>query len=907
MALASGTRLGSYEITHVLGAGGMGEVYRARDGKLGRSVAIKVILETFGSQPDRVARFQREAKVLASINHPNIAALYGMEESNGQHFLVMELVEGETLADRLQRGPIPIEEALRVALQIAEALEAAHDKNITHRDLKPANIKITPDDKVKVLDFGLAKATESDRGVASDAANSPTLSIMATNAGIILGTAAYMSPEQAKGFSADHRSDVFSFGVVFYEMLTGRRPFQGETAPDVLASVLVREPEMQLLPADLNPRIPELLRRCLEKNPKRRWQAIGDLRAEIEALAAFPRASSFHHADAAPPPPLWRRAMPIALASVVTGVIAAAAAWHLKPVPPRELTRFVVALPDSQRFTGVTRRPIDVSPDGRHLVYAANGQLFLRSMSGLTNDPIKGTETHQNAVGPVFSPDGRHIAFYAAADQTLKRIAIGGGAAATVCPILDYPIAVTWVDDSILFSQGDAVMRVSAEGGQPEKLVSVDEKVRVQSVQVLPGGETVLLTMADSTGSAWDQWSHARIVAHSLRSGQRKTLIATGSNGWYLPTGHLTYVVGGTLHAVAFDVGRLEVTGTPAPIVEGLRRSSLASSGIAWLGVSNSGTLVYVPGPSNISAGQLNIGVVDRNGTVTPLRTPPAPYEYPRVSLDGTRIAVGTDDGKEAVVLIYDLSRSSALQRFTFGGRNRFPVWTSDSKRIVFQSDREGDLGIFWQAADGTSVAERLTTAPAGESHIPESWQPRGEVLLFSVAKGSEYSLWMYSVRDRKPMAFGGVQSSTPIDATFSPDGKWVAYTSGSSRISSTIYVQPFPATGAMYQLVPEGRGVPHHPLWSPDGKELIFNARAGFVDTVSVSTSPMFAFGNRASVPRRVGTGPPGVRRAYDMMPDGRIVGLTTPGDVESGPGFQQINVVLNWFDELKARVPGR
>ena len=354
MPLSSGTRLGSYEITHVLGAGGMGEVYRARDTKLGRSVAIKIILEALGADPDRVARFEREAKVLASITHQNIAALYGMEESNGQHFLIMELVEGETLAERLQRGPLQVEEALRIALQIAEALEAAHEKSIIHRDLKPANVKITPDDKVKVLDFGLAKTMEAEP--ARNVANSPTLSMMATNAGIILGTAAYMSPEQAKGFAADHRSDVFSFGVVLYEMLTGRQPFQGETAPDVLASVLIREPELQRLPADLNPRIPDLLRRCLEKSPKRRWQAIGDLRAEIEAVMAAPRAAISPVMTAAPAKPLWRRAVPVVAASLATGLLAALAAWQLKPAPKQEITRFAIVVPDEQALTGRRRK-----------------------------------------------------------------------------------------------------------------------------------------------------------------------------------------------------------------------------------------------------------------------------------------------------------------------------------------------------------------------------------------------------------------------------------------------------------------------------------------------------------------------------------------------------------------------
>ncbi len=380
MALPSGTRLGPYEITHVLGAGGMGEVYRARDSKLGRSVAIKIILAPFASDADRVARFECEAKSLAAINHPNIAALYGLEQSDGQHFLVMELVEGETLADRIQRGPVDVGQALAIAHQIAEALEAAHEKGIIHRDLKPANIKITPDDKVKVLDFGLAKAIETEASGAA-VANSPTLSMMATNAGVILGTAAYMSPEQAKGFAADHRSDVFSFGVVLFEMLTGRQPFQGETAPDILASILVRDPELQKLPGDLNPRIPELIRRCLEKSPKRRWQAIGDVRAELEAIAPMPRLAAAP--AAAPPRPLWRRAIPVVVAAIITGAIAAPAAWMLKRVPPGEVARFAVPLLDGQQFSGISRQTVAVSPDGRQLVYAAGTQLHLRPISSL--------------------------------------------------------------------------------------------------------------------------------------------------------------------------------------------------------------------------------------------------------------------------------------------------------------------------------------------------------------------------------------------------------------------------------------------------------------------------------------------------------------------------------------------
>jgi len=904
MSLSSGTRLGTYEITHALGAGGMGEVYRARDSKLGRSVAIKVILEAFGADSDRIARFEREAKVLASINHPNIAALYGMEQSGGQHFLVMELVEGETLAERLRRGPIEIESALAIATQIAEALEAAHEKGIIHRDLKPANIKITPDEKVKVLDFGLAKAMETE-AAASNVANSPTLSMMATSAGVVLGTAAYMSPEQAKGFAADHRSDVFSFGVVLYEMVTGRQPFQGETAPEILASVLVREPELHRIPADLNPRIHELLRRCLEKSPKRRWQAIGDVRAEIEAIAVIPRAAVATGA-AVPVRPLWRRAIPVVAAALLAAAAGAAAAWYVKPPPPREVTRFAVSLPEGQQFSGTTRHTVGVSPDGRYLVYAAGGRLHLRRMSSGTPTPITGTEAHVQPLSPIFSPDGESIAFYALADRTLKRIAVSGGAAITVCPIAESPFSMSWSDDGILYGLSDGVMRVSPNGGKPEKIVSLGTDERVQRAQMLPGGRTVIYTVSSAATTPADRWATAKIVAQSIPGGERKTLVERGSDGRYVPTGHLLYVVGGTLHAVRFDRHRLEVTGGSVSIVEGVRRSPLAVSGAAWFDVSRTGSLVYVAGPATLASSQLDLAFIDRKGTVSPLKLPPASYDHPRISPDGRKIAVGADDGREAVILIYDLTRGGALQRSTFGGKNRLPIWTSDSRRVVFQSDRDGDQGIFWQPADGSSGAERLTKAAEGEVHVPESWHPNRDLLFYSVVKGTEYTLWMYSVRDRKATPFG-VRSNAPTDAVVSPDGKWVAYSSGDSAVT-TVYVQPFPATGAMYQLVREGSESPHHPVWSSDGKALLVNSTVSNLALVGIATTPTFAFGSRQLLPKGFSTGPPSVRRMFDMAPDDRIVGLITPGTGQSGTGASaELNVVLNWFEELKARAPGR
>src|SRR5688572_26008378 len=423
MSLTPGTRLGAYEIVALIGAGGMGEVYRAKDTRLKREVAIKILPDAFASDPDRLARFQREAELLATLNHPNIGAVYGFEQSGSANAIVLELIEGETLADRIRRGPIPIKAAVSIALQIAEALEAAHERGVIHRDLKPANIKITPDDKVKVLDFGLAKAMESMP--AANLTHSPTLSMLGTQAGMILGTAAYMSPEQAKGFPADQRSDVFSFGGVLYEMLTGRQPFQGDTAPDVLASVIVRDADLNALPPNINPRTRELIERCLEKNPKKRWQAIGDVRAEIERIAMAPHSS----AVAAPIPqrPLWRRAVPVVTTAVVCGLIGAGTAWYFRPKPvlPRPV-RFLVPLAQGQTLSNTVRRVIDISPDGSHMLYVANNALFVRALSEFRARPISGINFTQsgNLLHPIFSPDGQSIIFYSGTELAIKRVAL---------------------------------------------------------------------------------------------------------------------------------------------------------------------------------------------------------------------------------------------------------------------------------------------------------------------------------------------------------------------------------------------------------------------------------------------------------------------------------------------------
>jgi eukaryotic-like serine/threonine-protein kinase len=907
---AGGLRAGTifatkFLIIDAIGHGGMGEVYRAHDSRLGRDVAIKILPRRFALDADRLARFKREAQVLGSLDHPNITGIHGVEESDDVQALVLELVEGPTLAERMARGPIPIDEAVPIARQIAEGLEAAHERGVVHRDLKPANVKLRPDGTVKLLDFGLAKLTQSETLRSPAVVATPTITSPSMVArGVLLGSAAYVSPEQARGREADKRSDIWAFGAVLYEMLSGRRAFQGDDVAETLASVLRQDLDWSALPASTPAAVRRLIARCLDRNAGQRLRDIGEARIVLEdpeSLRVVARPVSLRS---------WSsRAMPIAATAIVAGVLGAAAAWSLRPSPVPAVTRLAFSLPDGAALFA-NRSVVAVSPDGTQVAYVTPAGLYLRSLSSFDAHIIRGSQDIFNITEPAFSPDGQSIVFHTTADQTLKRIPTGGGAAATIAHTA-YPYGLRWGQGGILFVQpgnatvsdsnprGNGIMRVSADGGVPETLITLKAGEVAYGPQLLPGEKQVLFTLATRTTP--DRWDRATIVVQSLSSGHRKTLIEGGSDARYLPSGHLVYAVAGSLFAVAFDVDRLELRSAPVSVVEGIRRADASSTGGAHYSVSGNGTLVYVTGPP---VPQRDIALTDRHGTRERLRLPPHLYETPRVSPDGMRIIVGTDDGNEAVIWTYRLSGATALERVTFGGNNRFPVWSADSLRVAFQSDREGDRAIFWQRVDGTGKAERLTTPGPDESHEPEAWSPAGDILLFSITKRADVALWTLSLKDRKVAAFGDVHSSTRIGGVFSPDGRWVAYAKSEAG-KKTIYVEPFPPTGDKHQLVAYGSELPNHPLWSADGKELFYNPGPGAFASVSISTQPTLVFGKPTPLRRPFGGANTLTRRPYDIMADGRFVSATEGSLADGGPTTAEIRLVLNWFEELKARVP--
>ena len=917
MSLGPGTRLGPYEIVSALGAGGMGEVYRARDSKLNREVALKVLPDSFVNDPDRLARFTREAQTLASLNHPNIAHIHGLEESgpvadptgsgqagSGQgavRALVMELVEGDDLSQRIARGALPLDEALPIARQIAEALEAAHEQGIIHRDLKPANIKVRPDGVVKVLDFGLAKALDPMPASGAEAMNSPTFTRLrqgygeagreaGTAMGMILGTAAYMAPEQAKGRPVDRRADVWAFGCVLYEMLTGARAFAGEDVSETLASVLKTDPEWSALPAETPIAIRRLLGRCLEKDFRRRLQAIGDARLEIDdALAG----ASAHELPlpSAPGRPRWRLGTVLVLGALACAALGGALAWNLRrPAAsgPARVSRLAVTLTPGDDLDATGGRSLVLSQDGTELAYLAlrGGvrRIFLRSLDSLESRPLAGTE---NAQSPFFSPDGRWIGFFAGGK--LKKIPASGGASEEVCEAPGYWGGAWAPNDVIYFTTGpmSPLWQVPAKGGTRQPFTTLNRErgeVSHRWPQVLPGGAAVLFTVWTGPGN-----DETHVHLQTLQ-GERRELVRGGHTGAYV-AGHLIYDRRGTLMAVPFDVARLEAVDRPPVIVgEGV----LENAEVAEYAASDTGVLAWLPGRPNSS--ETNMVWVDRSGLEAPVPIQARAYQNPRLSPDAQRVAFSVTEG-QIDLWVYDFVRGVA-SRLQADGSSQAPAWTPDGQRLAYRATRRGTRNLFWRMADGSGTEERLTTGEG--SAAPGEWTRDGAELVYSntvLTTGSD--IWILDRRDGRARPL--VQTRfDEMHARFSPDGRWLAYSSNESG-RYEVYVQAYPVGGARSQISTDGGW---EPVWNPNGRELFYRSEGGHrMMAASIATAPRFSPGT----PTRLFEGQFRTQVAatanYDVSPDGQRFLMVA----ERNETPRQINVALNWIEELKAKVPAK
>jgi len=885
-------------------------VYRARDTRLDRDVAIKILPQAFFADTERVARFQREAKVLASLNHPNIAAIYGLhDETDGVRALVMELVEGEDLARRLARGPVPLDEALPIATQIAEALEAAHGQGIIHRDLKPANIRLRPDGTVKVLDFGLAKAVAGDAEM-PELFDSPTVTAVATRAGTILGTAPYMSPEQAKGRLVDRRTDLWAFGAVLFELLTGTRAFQGESVAETLAHVLTHPPNWALLPADTPAPIRTLLRRCLEKNPTKRLDSAVALRLEIDDALASPAGVT-----ASAPQARLRRVTPEAIVAVVAASLIAAlgtfAVMRKESTAPALPARFKITFPPTQpmALSGLGR-DIALSPDGRYLAYQSGGRLMLRALDQLDAVPLSNVRGRT----PFFSPDSRWLAFFDGGD--LKKVAVTGEPVITLSSELGSSQggSGTWGDDGTIVvssvSTADpniGLRRVSADGGEATVLTRIDPARFHASPSMLPGGRGVLFTI--SANAVED----GQLAVLDFQNGQQKTVVSRGFAGQYLDTGHLLYAMAGspgasgqvfaTLWMIGFDLDGLEVRGDPVRVGETLQVDMLSAANYA---VSRSGVLAYVPARERLRS----LVWVDRTGRETPLDAlPPSQYETFGLSPDGTHVAFDRD----GEIWTWDFARESSTRLTSDRSWDFLPRWTPDGQRIVFHSNRAGPPNLYSVASDGSGPVERLTTS--SNEQYPNSIAPDGSDLLFAERRPKTgWDILRFPVAaaalsagratfsdDRRSEATTLVSTpSAEYAANISPNGRYFAYQSAESDGRFAVYVQPYPDASRRWKISTGGGTAP---VWARTERELFYLDESNMLMAVPVQTSgPEFSFGKPARV---FDTKYWGDFYSYDVTRDGRFLMLK---DSNAGDRNQaMVVVVLNWFEELKRRLPTR
>jgi Tol biopolymer transport system component len=901
MPLSPGLRLGPYEILDALGAGGMGEVYRARDARLGRDVALKVLPEAFAQDCERMARFQREARVLASLNHPNIATIHGFEDSGSTHALVMELVEGPTLADRIRSGPIPISETIVIAKQMCDALENAHERGIVHRDLKPANVKVTNDDAVKILDFGLAKALEGE-AASINISTSPTISRMATQAGVLLGTAAYMSPEQAKGKAMDRRADIWAFGCVVYEMLTGEMAFLGESVTDTLAAVIRAEPDWSKLPAATPMRVRVLLQRCLQKDPKQRLRDIGDARISLEEVLGGATDQAVGGA-AQISAPMWRRALPWALLASAVAAFATLALIHFREKPDAaDEVRFEMPLPE-KTIVGAAGA-FAVSPDGHQIAFFATGpdgaqRLWIRSLDSIEARPLPGSESTPDPAPFFWSPDSRYIAFDAGGK--LKKIDISGGPAQTVCDISGNAVGGSWNHDGVIIfgNTSGVIMRVAANGGPASPLTTLDAS-RGEAQHVLPWflpDERHFIYLRTSS-----QPENSGIYVGSVDSKPEdqdsKRLLETANAAIYIPssglkTGLLLFIRNETLMAQPFNAGRLELSGEPVTVANQL--GSYREFG--FFSASTNGILVYRTGSGG---GALQLTWFDREGKILGTVGERGLFSSPALSPNGTRAAVSRRDpqnGKWTIWLV-DFSRGSST-RFTFGSASaQNPIWSPDGNLIVFSSSSSGVADLYEKPANGAKDEELLLKS--SESKYPTSFSPDGRFLLYlSVALKTKFDIWALPLKaDGKPFPFLQTEFNE-AEGHFSPDGHWVAYRSDESG-HYEVYVRRFSPDPAATASTAGGKwqvsyGGGSRPRWSLDGKELYYLTLDGKVMVVPVVTDPVFQPG----APKLLFQAPVQAGRALgDYTVDGKRFLFPAPVEQTAQAPF---TVVLNWQAGLR------
>ena len=868
MSIGAGDRLGVYEVIAYLGAGGMGEVYRARDTKLGRDVAIKILPDALSKDHDRLARFEREAKLLATLSHPRIAVVYGLDEHEGTQFLAMELVEGQTLERKIEASPLPTEEALRLAVQIAEALDAAHEKGVIHRDLKPANIMVTDDGRVKVLDFGLAKTFGADPSETSAHA----LSTAMTQHGLVLGTAAYMSPEQARGWRVDKRADIWAFGCVVYEMLTGRPPFGAEDSPSILARVLERGPDIDSLPPSVPTAVRRTIELCLQKDVDKRMRDIGDVRLALEGafdVAVAPTATS---------PRTLRRHLAATTGALVLGAgVAGLTAWVRWPASaPRPVNRFEYAIPQHETLRNVGRPIIALAPDGRSFVYNTKEGLYLRSMDALEAELIRGTE--EDLTDPFFSPDGRYVGYYI--DGQLKRIATIGGASVVIADGVSNPFGASWAaDGSILFGQPAGIFRVPASGGTPKLVIPAERGRLLYGPQLLPDGDSVLFSATTTT------WDAAQVVVQSLASKRRTVLVEGGSDARYVPTGRLVYALGNRLFATAFDAKALSVSGDPVAVVQGVLRAPGNVTAAANYDVASDGTLVYA------AAGGTGLRYdtpvwVDSRGHEEPLGVEPCFCAGPLLSPDGKRLAFtsGTLDG-DADIYIWSIADGTRT-RLTFeSGLQAVPLWSPDGQRIAYMSPQ----GMFTRRADGADDPKLLV---AGNDLAPWSWTTDGRILVQQSGAGSKDVGIVSAAGDGKvePLLSEPFDEARP---TLSPDERWLAYESNETG-HGEIYVRPFPnVTGGRWQV---SAGGGEDPKWARDGRTLYFFSASSLV-ALPVEAESDFRWGTPRNVLDRRRYVTPQTVRQYDISTDGqRFLMLKDAGPASGATGAKFV-VVQNLF----------